>query len=178
MASIFDRITRGDFHQTAYVTNDVRAAAERWSRTLGLPPMSIDHIDGITDFQYRGRPAESSHAQAIGYLGGMQVEFIQPLTGQNAYFEALEGLAPGAIVAHHLGFDCVELDDYLSVKSELVDAGFEIAQSGFFGDTQFVYFDLREALGTYLELLWLDAPTRAGFESVRARYRPGVNEQG
>jgi methylmalonyl-CoA/ethylmalonyl-CoA epimerase len=171
MNSIFERITRGNLHQTAYVTNDVRAAAERWSRTLGLPEMSIDHIDGISGFEYRGAPAVSTHDQAIGYLGGMQIEFIEPLSGQNVYFEALEGAEPGAIVAHHLGFDCVSLDDYLSVKEELVDDGFAVVQSGFFGDTQFAYFDTRDAIGTYLELLWLDEPTRAGFDQIRARFR-------
>jgi catechol 2,3-dioxygenase-like lactoylglutathione lyase family enzyme len=170
MTSIYDRITKGDMHQTAFVTNDLDRAIAQWNDVVGGPPLVKDEIRGISDFEYYGEKADTAHDQTISYLGGMQIEYIQPVSGRNVYFDALEGAAPGTIQLHHVGFDCVDVEEYREAKAELIAKGFSVAQGGRFGDTEFAYFDLRPVIGTFLELLWLDAPTRAGFDEVRARY--------
>jgi Glyoxalase/Bleomycin resistance protein/Dioxygenase superfamily len=166
--SIFERITKGTVAQMCYVTNDLDHAVEQYSALLGGPTWTLAHIDGIQELTYRGQPAAFTFDQALAQFGGMMMEFIAPGEGgENIYTEALAGAPPRTIVAHHMGFDLPELAEYRAVRDELIAAGYPVVQGGLFGETEFSYFDTRAELGVFLELLWLDGPSRAAFNEIQ-----------
>jgi hypothetical protein len=167
VASIFERITRGTVQQVAYVTNNLDAAVQQYTALFGGPRWTFAHIDGIEQLTYRGELTQFTFDQALAQFGGMQIEFIQPVSGENIYTEAMKDAPPNTIRQHHLGFDLLDLAEYRSIRDELIAAGYPIVQGGLFGETEFAYFDTRKELGIFLELLWLDPPTREAFDRIR-----------
>jgi hypothetical protein len=154
--------------QTAYVTNDIYAAMKRYTALLGGPRWTVWHVEGGEQSTYRGRLAEFTFDMALAQFGGMMLELIQPITGQSTYSEALIGAPENSILAHHMGFDVFDLGDYHNIRDELITARYEVVQGGLFGENEYVYFDTRKEIGVFLELLWMDAPTREGFDKSQA----------
>jgi hypothetical protein len=87
-------MTRGTVQQVAYVTNDLDAAVRQYTTLLGGPRWTFAHIDGIKDLTYRGKPAQFTFDQAPAQFAGMQMEFIQPVSGDKIYTEALQDAPP------------------------------------------------------------------------------------
>ena len=53
---------------------------------------------------YRGKPADFVASISLSYLGDMQLELIEPVSGANVYSDFLRDNGPGL---HHI---CVEAD--------------------------------------------------------------------
>jgi methylmalonyl-CoA/ethylmalonyl-CoA epimerase len=167
-ASVLERMTQGTVAQTAYVTNNLDAAMKGYCTLLGGPRWTVWHIEDVEQASYRGQPAEFTFDMALAQFGGIMVELIQPITGENTYSETLVGAPENAILAHHMGFDVLDLSDYHDIRDELIAAGYAVVQSGFFGENEFVYLDTRKEIGVFLELLWMDPSTRRGFDNLQA----------
>jgi len=112
----------GGVVQTAYVVADIHASIAHFQRDCGAGPFFLlDHFLGEGQV-YRGRPSTADVAIAMGYVGHMQIELIQPLDEQpSVYRETIENHGHGF---HHFGiaFTDVEaaLADYLSRDYTLV----------------------------------------------------------
>jgi methylmalonyl-CoA/ethylmalonyl-CoA epimerase len=148
--------------QVAYVVHDIKEAQRFFSETLGGPRFFvIEHIT-FRKYTYRGQPIEAQQHTAFGYAGAMQIELIQPLSGENTASEFLRQRGQGI---HHLG---IQVEDFDSAKSELVQQGFAAVESGIAGQsTRFALFDTCAAIGSYIELVYLDKDNRALFERIR-----------
>lgn len=97
---------------------------------------------------YLGEPAH--HSMLLAMNGASpQLELVHPLRGPSIYHTWLETHGPGL---HHIGY---YVDDLVAVDREMLDAGFEIVQTGegfgADGTGRYSYYDTREALGFYLE---------------------------
>src|SRR6185312_12455219 len=82
-------ICSGSIVQTAWVTDDLAQTesylsdhfgAGHWTRFEGI-------VFGPDTCEYRGRPAEFAADISLTYLGEMQLELIQPLTGESIYHD-------------------------------------------------------------------------------------------
>jgi methylmalonyl-CoA/ethylmalonyl-CoA epimerase len=166
--TIFEQITQGTLAQTAYVTNNLDAAMRNYAALLGGPKWTVWHVEDVEQASYRGKSAEFTFDMALAQFGGMMLELIQPIAGESTYSEALVGAPENAILAHHMGFDVLDLSNYRDIRDELIAAGCAVVQSGYFGANEFVYLDTRQELGVFLELQWMDAPTRTGFDKIQA----------
>jgi hypothetical protein len=92
----------------------------------------------------------------------MQIELIQPLSGENTATEFLRQQGQGV---HHLG---IQVADFDRAKCDMAEQGFMLVESGIAGQaTRFAIFDTRAAIGSYIELVYLDEDNRALFERIR-----------
>jgi methylmalonyl-CoA/ethylmalonyl-CoA epimerase len=148
--------------QVAYAVHDIQAAQRFFNETLGgLRFFVIENI-AFKEYTYRGQPAECHQHVAFGYAGTMQIELMQPLSGENTVTEFLRQRGQGI---HHLGIQVADID---SATLGMAEKGFEPVESGVAGQaTRFAFLDTLAAIGNYIELVSLDEDNQALFERIR-----------
>lgn len=145
------RIQLGPVVQVGIVVRDVEATLRAWTarfdlgpvRVVDWPPADTPIVQGST---YRGHPGDFRMRLAFVETGSVQIEFIQPLEGDNIYSEFLEKHGEGI---HHLLFEAA---DPAAVAARLQ---VPILQSG--GSTLrpgaiWAYLDTEALLGAMIEL--------------------------
>jgi len=148
--------------QVAYVVHDIQAAQRFFNETLGVPRFFVIENISFKEYSYRGQPVECQQHVAFGYAGMMQIELIQPLSGENTVTEFLLQRGQGV---HHLGIQVRDLD---RATRDMAEQGFVLVESGVAGQsTRFAFFDTRAAIDTYIELICLDEDNQALFERIR-----------
>lgn len=145
-------LSAGQLMQIGIVVADMEAALERYSAMFGLGPWIGFRFtpETVKDFTYRGRPAEYSIDIALTGQGP-QVELVQVHGERSLYHEWTDVHGYGV---QHLG---VRVEDVDAATAAMVDAGYEILQSGHgygaAGDGAFVYFDTLADLGVIVEAI-------------------------
>jgi len=134
-------------HQLGYVVGNVDKACEFYESTYGVGPFNIvDEVD-IEGVMLRGEPISTKIKVAFAKSNGIELEFIEPLEGENLYTEFLEAKGEGI---HHLGF---VVDDMNAWKKDFASKGFEPIFHRDMGVMEFAYFDTSMLGGLMLELL-------------------------
>lgn len=99
----------------------------------------------------RGKPCEYRMKVALGYIGPMRVELIEPLEGDTVYKEFVEKHGYGV---HHLGVLTENMRESLDraagcgLAMTMDGAGF-----GPDGDGHYAYLDTEDLIGTTIELI-------------------------
>jgi methylmalonyl-CoA/ethylmalonyl-CoA epimerase len=139
--------------QVALVVRDLDEAMRRYSEKLGIAPWSVYTFspEWIRNMTFRGHEQPYSMKLALGDVGGMMYELIEPLEGPNSYQEFLDARGEGL---HHLGFFVDDLD---AAIAEMEGQGFSVLQSGrafgVDGDGGYAYFDTDGVLGCIVEAI-------------------------
>src|SRR5512139_2919414 len=134
--------------QLGFVVRDIAQACKHYESVFGTGPFS-DVIDVDMDGAVlRGTPVKTRIKVAFVESGDIQIEFIQPVEGNNVYTEFLE--AKGEAI-HHLGY---EVADMAAAKAEFRRGGREPVFYRDMGVMEFAYYDTSEAGGLMLELLY------------------------
>lgn len=146
----------GSLQQVAFVVKDLAAAQEFFNRKMGVPRFYVIEDFGLkaVDKTFRGRPAEHNFKLALAYSGDTQIELIQHLSGDTCYKEHLERRGEGL---HHLGFFLYDPEAYQRALVDLATGGYSVLMSGRFGITRYTYFDTEAAIGSIMEIVYLDA---------------------
>jgi hypothetical protein len=153
--------------QMGYVAPDIECAIAFWTEIAGAGPFFCADYEPERQM-YRGEPTQIRFRVAYGYLGDMQIEAIQQLSGgDSAYTEALESAEtiPAGGVFHHV----LQLHDgYDAAHSRYVGAGAQERYSAFVeGVGRFCYLDARPLMGCHVELV----EHTADFEAACVRMR-------
>jgi methylmalonyl-CoA/ethylmalonyl-CoA epimerase len=114
--------------QIGIVVADIDATIRGLSEVLGLGPWRTIHWPppGREDLPrfYHGQPAHFTARFAFTEAGPVELELIQPLTGDSDWADFLREHGPGI---HHIRFNTYDLDSLLAY---LDDKGVEVAQHG------------------------------------------------
>ncbi|NTI43757.1 VOC family protein [Rhizobium rhizogenes] len=151
----------GRFFQVGIVVPDMDAALRAMTAKIGtgrfmtLPP-------NLKESWYRGRMETMSYALAFGYMGDIQVELMQPISGNSTYSEYLAKFPEGGV--HHLGF---EVDDFDAAAAMMDERGYRAVQKGSFGDTRFNYYEHDGDTGVITEILFVDPAVKDMFARIR-----------
>lgn len=155
----------GPIFQICWVVDDLDGS-ERWfTDYLGVPAWTRwDQVHfGPEHCTYRGKPADYVIDISIGYASSQQIELIEPSRGVNLYTEHLERSGPGL---HHVAF---LPGDFRATVAEAQRRGMAITQRGEFeGGIEYVYLDGSAGGAPHIELMKLEAPMRAYFDSLAA----------
>jgi methylmalonyl-CoA/ethylmalonyl-CoA epimerase len=163
-----------DLNQVCMVVNDLdKSMASLW-RTFGMGPWDIhvrdyeseNEAESIRDMTYYGKPAQFSYKMASTHdkFGGVFIELIQPVAGDNIYRDFLKKNGEGI---HHLGWHVVESQEaFAETWKRLEEGGFPCMMSARLYHTAVAYFDTTKVLGTILEVVWRD-PARIHPAPVR-----------
>lgn len=134
-------------YQLGFVVSDIEKACEYYTSKLGIGPFTIlDEID-MGGAILRGKPISTKIKVAFAKSGEVELEFIQPLEGDNLYTEFLAKKGEGI---HHVAFQIEDMDAALA---EFSRKGLEPVFHHDMGFMKFAYFDTSEFGGLMLELL-------------------------
>jgi catechol 2,3-dioxygenase-like lactoylglutathione lyase family enzyme len=152
--------------QQAWVVDDLEAAAQRFSRTLGIGPFFIADYrpEFFETVEYRGQPGSLQMRTAIAYAGAIQVELIQPMgTGPSCYRDTVPAGREGF---HHICFWTHDID------ADIVDyvaRGCSVAvRARVKKGPRFAYLDATASIGCMVELLEYSTGLAQVFDSWRA----------
>nr|WP_276317294.1 VOC family protein [Croceicoccus ponticola] len=149
--------------QLGYVTDDIEAAAMDWFRTTGAGPFFVIKGMGFRNWSYRGQPQDMTLDIAFGQVGDLMVELIRPNgPWPNVYGDAL----PSGCRAHHHGYLVSDVD---AAAARL--EGDPITQADLSDTTELRYFDCRDRLGLFVELITDSEESRGFFDLSLAAAR-------
>lgn len=134
-------------YQLGYVVRDIERACEFYEATYGVGPFQVIPEVIMDGAILRGQPIDTRIKVAFAKSDKVEIEFIQPLQGQNLYTEFLDAKGDGI---HHLGF---VVDDMNAWKAQFAARGFEPVFHRDMGVMEFAYFDTSVVGGLMLELL-------------------------
>ena len=154
----------GKFFQIGYVVPKLDAALAHLNTKLGAPRFMVLREIIVENGWFRGSQAPINHSMAFGYVGDMQFEIIEPVSGKSTYSEFLERVPEGGV--HHLGFS---VEDYDAATADLLARGYRLVQRGTFGGTKFGYFETSDDPGTVTEIIYLDPNVQGMFASIKAQ---------
>ena len=115
----------GTLFQIGYVVPNLDAALSHLNNTLGAPRFMVLREIIVENGWFRGSQAPINHSMAFGYIGDVQFEIIEPVSGKSTYSEFLERVPEGGV--HHLGFS---VEDYDAATADLLARGYRLVQRG------------------------------------------------
>lgn len=151
----------GPVRQTAFVVDDIEAAAWEWVRVHGVGPWFLYSVD-VADGAYRGRPSPMRARMALAQTGGQQIELIQPDPDLPSIYT--EFRAAGGTGVHHVCYWAEvqrAVDHFTGTGAELVQEG--ITATG----ARFVYLSGSCGL-PYVELVDPQGGMKAFFDLIAA----------
>jgi catechol 2,3-dioxygenase-like lactoylglutathione lyase family enzyme len=158
-------IVSGPITQTAWVVADIGKTEAHLSALAG-----VRHWTRLNDIRfgpesctYRGAPADFTAHISMAYVGDMQLELIEPVSGDSIYSEFIERSGGGL---HHV---CWEVDDLEAALARATTAGLSCVQRGDMagGAVRFAYLDGTAHGVPYVELIQLDDGMRAFYAGIK-----------
>ncbi|MFC1916684.1 VOC family protein [Chloroflexota bacterium] len=157
-----------DLDQVCIVVRDLDKSMKSMWNTFGIGPWDIYIRDcnstrdgeSISNMTYHGKPARFSYKVAVTHnkLGGIQIELVQPVEGDNIYSDFLREHGEGT---HHLGWYVVDSQEAFAETTRMLEkGGFPCIQSMRVYAAALAYFDTTKVLNTILEVAWWD-PSRS-----------------
>jgi len=160
-------VVSGPVIQTAWVVPDVAATEAHLCALTGIRAWTRlpDIRFGPEACTFRGAPADFTAHISMAYVGEMQLELIQPVSGDSIYSEFLERTGGGL---HHL---CWEVDDLDEALARAGTAGMAAVQTGDMasGSFRFAYLDGAAHGVPYVELAQLDDGMKAFYEDIKQK---------
>ena len=156
-------LSTGPITQTAWVVPDIEATEAALTKLLGvrrwtrMPDIAFD----AETCSYRGTPGTHVAHISLAYVGDMQLELIQPVSGESIYTEFLAQTPSGGL--HHV---CVEVDD---LDAALTRTDQPVCQQGSMAGEaiRFAYLDGAAYGVPYLEVAQLSDGMRGFFASLK-----------
>lgn len=149
------------FKQSAWVVADLEDAILRWVRTMGVGPFIVFDNPQFDALFYRGAPASLSMRGAVAQAGDMQIELIEQMCANPSVYR--DTVPAGASGFHHMA---VHVENFDAELASYERAGIKAAAQGSFGELRFAYMDTSAHLGFMIELIDVDAGTRAFYADV------------
>jgi catechol 2,3-dioxygenase-like lactoylglutathione lyase family enzyme len=155
------------FLHMSYVVRDLSAVRESFQRMLGVQHFGMMELPMAAPLMMRGKPVTTPfHIKLavgrIGPSGESEIELIQPVpVGDDIYSEFLTTVGSGV---HHIAF---LVPDWEKATRELrANAVPRILESQN-GEMHFAYFDLRNAVGSVVEIVQYDRQTYEMIENLK-----------
>jgi catechol 2,3-dioxygenase-like lactoylglutathione lyase family enzyme len=164
----------GHVSSVVWVTKDLDPVLNYWEN-LGLKNIQKTNVSEFMALIYRGKPAPTTAKSASTHVGGVLIEWIQPVTGNNLYTEFLKRHGDGILA---LGF-AVKSDQELERQIQYFRSkGVEVVQrtrwKGTKGTGHGAYLDTAAKGGGLTIAVYFDpnspAPGAAGTEGNDAPF--------
>src|SRR3954463_14957315 len=186
--------------QVGLVTGDLNSTLRELANRFGIGPFNCWHLASRQLFgrKFRGAPVPWTINLAIAWVGQMQLEVIQPLTGPSSLAEYLNSTGEGGIppllvatgnlklapaIRRFKSLGCpVDLEGYANLPAQI--GPLTILPIPKFAaqrlNTHFAYLNTQHIAGTTLEVSQLPPlmPFRVGMSIAKPQYRiplPGPN---
>jgi catechol 2,3-dioxygenase-like lactoylglutathione lyase family enzyme len=153
--------------QIAWVTTDLDATETALTGLLGVRKwVRIPDVHFAPDTcSYHGKPADFLASISLSYLGDMQLELIQPVSGANVYSDFLADSGPGL---HHICMEAESPEQFEAALAEAADRGAPVVQQGVMpGGIQFAYVAAPQAGVPFIEIAYVPAEMQAFYDYIK-----------
>ncbi len=149
--------------QHAWRVTDIEAAAERFSKLLGIGPFFVAEYRGkvFETVTHLGQATDLHLKTAIAYSGDVQIELVEPQGRAPSVYTLTHDLPAGRY--HHTCYWSSDLDADLAHYARHECPAIDIGKLRH--GPRFAYLDARATLGHVIELLEYDAGIAALFEN-------------
>ncbi len=150
----------GHVVQVGWVVKDLDGVVNYWEK-MGLKNIHRDGVQEFPDVTYRGKKTPLSMKMAFAEIGGVQIEWIEPVKGKSVYDEFLSKYGDGV---HHLAYAVASPAQLEEQLKYFENKGVKIVQHGSWqgekGKGLFAYLDTSaKGGGLTIELMYNpDAP--------------------
>ncbi len=146
--------------QICWVTNDLDRAVQELKKKFDIPKFLVMRDVSFDDVYYHGNLEKEYELNAAWANGdNFNLELVHPLKGFTTEFYGSKLPSDEFVLQfHHMGvrYDN-DIQGYEQAIKALKNKGFEqVVDSGITGISKFCYFDMRDLLGHYLELIWFN----------------------
>ena len=134
--------------QIAHVVNDIDASMKKFHEILDIGPWDVYTFAPpmLFDSYYKGKPSDAAWILALAWVGDMQIELMQPLSGESVISELLKKKGEGI---HHIK---EWVDDCEATIEAYRKKGIEVVQSGKYDGDEFYYLNTEPELGLIYEI--------------------------
>lgn len=131
------------------VVPDIEKAAAAWADLLGIekPEISIMHLQGGPDYNYRGKPVSCDLKVCNIPMQGFILELHEPVSGDSTFREYMQKHGFGL---HHMSFEVGGKRD--AIVTEMTEAGFEPRTIGFYPGSSWTVMDTEDTLGVNVSI--------------------------
>lgn len=158
--------------QIAWVTTDLDATETALTGLLGVRKwVRIPEVHFAPDAcSYLGEPADFVASISLSYLGDMQLELIQPVSGENIYSDFLRDSPPGL---HHICMEVASPEQFDAALAHATEVGAPVVQQGVMpGGIRFAYVSASEAAVPFVEIAYIAPEMRAFYDYIKQEQRP------
>jgi catechol 2,3-dioxygenase-like lactoylglutathione lyase family enzyme len=153
--------------QVGWVVKDLDRTVDYWEK-LGLKNINREGVSQLPDVTYRGKKTPLSLKMAFANIGGVEIEWIQPLTGKSVYDEFLTQHGDGV---HHLAYRVASPAKIEEQIKHFRARGVDVVQRGSWqgekGKGLFAYLDTApRGGGLTIELMFNPAAPPPGGEAA------------
>ena len=151
------------FIQIAYVSNDFDHALEYFAERQGIPSFME-----LRELEFEIQPGRNAVCNiGLSFVGEVQIEIIQPLSGECAIYSDPLPEREFALRFHHLAQLIDTEEEFEAQRQAQLEAGKELVIDGANpGNVRYFYTDYRAELGHYIEHVWYSEQGRAGFQMI------------
>ncbi len=134
--------------QLAHVVRDINKAMEKYYEIFNIGPWAVYTFTPpvLRECTFQGKPSDARWVLALAWLGDIQFELMQPLSGESVYTRFLEKKGEGF---HHIK---EWVDDCPAVIEEYRKKGIGVIQSGKYDEDEFYYLDTEPEIGILYEI--------------------------
>lgn len=144
-----------EINHFGFIVADAKAALQKAKEDFGITSWTLDYRigDGVKAY-YKGEELECVLNVAFTTIGGVSMEFIEPVSGNGIHKRFLEETGGGI---HHYGYLCSSTEEFIQNCKYLKEAGYEeihrceaLCPAG---DGRSAFYDARSSLGVMLEIM-------------------------
>jgi catechol 2,3-dioxygenase-like lactoylglutathione lyase family enzyme len=157
--------------QVAWVTNDLNATETALTGLLGVKKwVRLPDVHFAPDTcSYLGGPADFVAGISLSYLGDIQLELIEPVSGPNIYSDFLRDSGPGL---HHICVEADTLEDFDAALASAAQQGASVPQQGVMpGGLRFAYLSAPQHGVPFLEIAHFSTEMRQFFDYIKQEQR-------
>jgi hypothetical protein len=138
--------TRVEIIQVGILVRDVEETARKLEKLIGIGPFQILEPE-YRDLTLHGKPGRFKIRIGLANAGPIQIELMQPLSGETIYDEYARRKGHGL---HHLAIRAENMDQSIT---DMKARGFKVIQSGNRPGVKWAYLDTEEQTGVIFELV-------------------------
>jgi methylmalonyl-CoA/ethylmalonyl-CoA epimerase len=156
-----DKAIYGHVAHVGWVVRDLDAVVAHWKR-IGITDVGEPTTREYPGVMYRGQPTTVSVKMAVARVGDMEIRWIQPLGGKNAYTDYLARRGDGI---QHIAYAVPTAERFEAEVASFTAAGVGVLQSGPRTGTS--------GSGTFA---YLDTAPRGGGMTLALEFDPGARK--
>ena len=149
--------------QIAYVIKDLEKSKTFFQEMFGVKNFMPTGTTRLQDYDgtYYGKVADAENLVTMTYSGGTFIEIIQPLSGKSIFKDFIDNNPAGGV--HHIAYS-TKITNLDNVIADFESKGFEVVSSFDTPIAKIVFFDTREEIGVFTEIMGI---TEEGEKAVQ-----------